>query len=62
MGNWQNRDKKVQKRRDTKRLTRQYQKSQKESYTDISQRQKRQEVLHKRQEQEVSADDLDMEA
>ena len=62
MGNWQNRDKKVQKRRDTKRLTRQYQKSQKESYTDISQRQKRQEVLHKRQEQEGSADDLDMEA
>ena len=62
MGNWQIRDKKVQKRRDTKRVTRQYQKSQKESYTDISQRQKRQEVLQKRQEQEVSADDLDMEA
>ena len=62
MGNWQNRDKKIQKRSNIKKMARQYQKQQKESTTDISQRQKRQEVLHKRQQQEVSADDLDMEA
>lgn len=62
MGNWQNRDKKIQKRRDIKKMTKQYQKQQKESTTDISQRQKRQEILYKRKQQEVSADDLDMEA
>ena len=62
MGNWQNRDKKIQKRSNIKKMARQYQKQQKESTTDISQRQKRQEILHKRQQQEVSADDLDMEA
>ena len=62
MGNWQNRDKKIQKRRDIKKMTKQYQKQQKESTTDISQRQKRQEILYMRKQQEVSADDLDMEA
>lgn len=61
MGNWENRDKKLQKRRDTKKSARAFQK-QKESSSEIAQRQKRQEVLHKRQQQEVNADELDMEA
>ena len=60
MDNWQNRDKKIQKRRDTKKATKMFQR-QKEGVNTIQQRQRRQDVQAKEKELNWFPEDTDSE-
>ena len=60
MGKWENRDKKLQKRRDTKRVSRMFTK-QKDGLSTEQQRQRRQDVQAKEKEVNWSPEDADSE-
>ena len=60
MGKWENRDKKLQKRRDTKRVSRMFTK-QKDGLSTEQQRQRRQDVQAKEKEVNWSPEDVDSE-